>query len=114
MKEIKVIVVPELDEFQKSTTYLEEIYITRKLGIPKLDFHNAKYTAPFWLNKRPKGVSRIYHIKNVYIKNDCTVLELGNSFKLDKSWNNMGNPRKFEYHKLSDFGLKEITAGLLF
>ena len=114
MKKINVIVVPEKKEFIKSTTYKDEIYITKNLGVPKLQENNAKYVAPFWLDENHQGVNRVFHIKKVHSRDDCTVLELGNSFLLDHVWNNMSNHRSFSYHDLSDFNLKEITDGLLF
>lgn len=113
MKKIKVIVVPEDDYFAKRAAYQEEIYINKKLGNPLLKKHNAKYAAPYWLNKDKRGVRRVYHIIDVFDDGQSTVLKLGNSFLLDEAWDNMGNVRKFEYHSLEKFNFVEVKDGLL-
>lgn len=110
-----VIVVPEKEAFERSTTYINEIYINKKLGIPNFKKYEAEYIAPFWLNEEKQGVRRVYHIWNHYDHEDCTIIELGNSFilKNNEIWNKVGNKRRFEYHRLSSFGLVEIKEGLL-
>ena len=115
MTEVNVIVVPEKREYIHDTTYLNEIYVNKKLGKPNLKGNNAKYIAPFWLDEDEQGVNRIYHILDDEPREekDAYVIPLGNSFVLEKKWNSMGNHRKFEYHSLNKFGFAEIKDGLL-
>ena len=111
---INVIVVPEIEDFIRDVTYEEVIWINKALGVPKLEEKNAKYIAPFWITDKFRGVNRIYHINDAYVtKNGTFEFVLGNSFILTNVWDSMGNPRKFEYHKLSSFGMLEIKEGLL-
>ena len=110
---INVIVVPEKTEFIKDTSYHNEIYINKNLGIPKLKERNTKYCAPFWLDENPQGANRVYHILDTYDNGDCTVLVLGNSFVIDHLWNKLGSNRKYEYHLLESFNFIEIKDGLL-
>lgn len=112
MKNINVIVIPERREFINDITFRNEMYVNIDLGVPKLKNHNCMYAAPFWLDGE-QGVDRVYHIESVRIEENCTVLALGNSFKLSEKWNAMGNHRKFEYHRLEEFGFVEIKEGLL-
>ena len=59
-------------------------------------------------------MNRVFHItKMTKSNNGATEIELGNSFVVPMPWNNMGNPRKFEYHDLSSFGFEEFSNGLL-
>ena len=113
---INVIVVPETEEYNLETTFHEVMYINKNLGIPNLTENNALYIAPYWLEKGFRGVNRVYHIIETYLnsKNDFEI-RLGNSFILpeEKRWDNMGSPRKFEYHNLSVFGLRELSTGIL-
>lgn len=113
MKQINVIVVPEKREYIQDTTFLNEIYINSDLGEPRLKERNAKYVAPFWLDEKEQGVDRIYHILEMNSFQHAHVIRLGNSFILDRKWQNMGGHRKFEYHELNDFGFAEIKDGLL-
>lgn len=113
-KKIHVIVVPEKEKWVKDVTFKSSIYISSKLGKPKLGHRNAKYIAPFWLTGEKKGVDRVYHIIGTRVAdNGTTIITLGNSFAVAPLWNNMGSHRKFEYAPLSDFGFVEITDGLL-
>ncbi len=110
---INVIVVPERKDFIEDTSHRNVIYINKNNGIPKLAEHNAKYVAPLWLDEKNKGVNRVYHIIKISESEDCTILELGNSFLLSKVWLGMGNNRKFEYHGLEKFNFVEIKEGIL-
>jgi hypothetical protein len=106
---INVIVVPEINEYIKSTAYDLEVYINKEIGLPKLKENKAKYLAPFWLDEKNRGVDRIYHITGI----KDNVIYLGNSFVLKKRWTNAGQTRKFEYHPLESFDFVEISDGLL-
>lgn len=105
----KVIVVPETEEFKLHVSHENVVWITTNLGIPQLDEHDARYLAPFWLSE-PRGVSRLYHIQRNKIKTDdqSTDIPLGNSFVLETPWTDMGQVRRFEYHDLASFGLREL------
>ncbi len=111
---INVIVVPETDDFKESVSHGSVVWINSNIGVPKLEGNNAKYLAPYWITDNFRGVNRVYHILDHYKCNDGTYeIVLGNSFVLNDVWDNIGNPRKFEYHRLSEFGFAEITDGLL-
>lgn len=107
-----VIIVPETEGFEHSVSHANEVLISKKLGTPKLKSHDAKYLAPFWI-KENEGVNRIYHIVKVTETNSCTVIHLGNSFVTLKEWTDIGQRRKFEYKKLSDFGFVEVCPGVI-
>ncbi len=110
-----VIVVPETDDFKLHVSHENIVWITRRLGVPLLEEHNAHYLAPFWLGE-PRGVSRIYHIPNlkkVIVDDESTDIPLGNSFVLEKPWTGVGQYRRFEYHSLRDFGFEEDGPGIL-
>ena len=113
MQNINVIVVPENPQFIQDATYYHQIYINSELGKPNLEGRNAKYVAPYWLEEQ--GVNRVYYIEQMDLSDDktCWILTLGNSFVLDKKWNEMGSHRKFEYHDLAGFGFVEIKDRLL-
>ncbi|GIM54572.1 hypothetical protein [Capnocytophaga cynodegmi] len=116
MKEVNVIVVPQSDEYTFDVSHNGTVWINGNLGTPRLDERNVKYLAPYWLNPDNRGVYRIYHILEHYkLNNENNTYEiiLGNSFVLDNKWDNVGNSRRFEYHKLKDFGFVEIKDGLL-
>jgi hypothetical protein len=110
---IKVIVIPEKAKFIEDTSYYNEVYINKKLGIPKLNEKNVKYVAPFWLDEKTQGVNRLFHIIKVYENAESTVIVLGNSFRLNNIWDKMGSHRKFEYHSLNSFNFIEIKDGIL-
>lgn len=106
-------IVPETDEFKFHVSHGNVVWITKRLGTPQLDLHNAKYIAPFWLSE-PVGVNRIYHIKGKPTEDpDSTNIFLGNSFVLSSYWNNVNQRRRFEYRDLAEFGLVEYCDGIL-
>lgn len=110
---INVIVVPETDEFKEHVSHSSVVWINKNIA-PRLVDNNAKYLAPYWITDNFRGVNRIFHILSHYKCDDGTYeIILGNSFVLNEAWDNMGSPRKYEYHKLSEFGFAEITDGLL-
>jgi hypothetical protein len=105
---IKVIIVPETDEFKFDTSHHLTVYINeKKLGIPKISKHNVKYLAPYWITE--KYVDRIYHIKGY--KNSEFIL--GNCIILENRWSDLGQNRRFEYKELKTFNLTEVTKGYL-
>lgn len=109
-----VIVVPETDDFTQHVSHESVVWISEKLGTPKLDERNVQYLAPFWITEGLRGVNRIFEIKSVTtVENGVTEIILGNSFTVEPTWDNMGQFRKFEYHPLKDFGFHEIAPGLL-
>lgn len=113
---ITVIVVPETEEFSLDVSHADVVYINGNLGVPKLKEHNALYVAPFWINQKNQGVERIYHIiSHGPHRNGHYEIFLGNSFLLNRQlpWNDMGNHRRFEYHRLSSFGMVELMPGYL-
>jgi hypothetical protein len=77
--------------------------------VPKLEEHNARYLAPYWITEDIRGVNRLYHILDIS-DNEIT---LGNSFVLDKVWDDIGQYRKFEYHPLKSFNFIELKEGIL-
>lgn len=107
-----VIVVPETEDFQLDVSHRNLIWINKNLGVPRLKEWNAQYLAPFWTGP-VGGVKRVYHIVDVRSAGDSTEIELGNSFVVSSKWKNMGQPRRFEYHSLDEFGFSEIKPGLL-
>lgn len=107
-----VIVVPETEEFTNHVSHENVIWITSKLGTPKLKENNATYIAPYWLHGT-KGVNRIYHIAEFKPGKEAATFVLGNSFVVPEHWAGMGQHRRFEYHALSTFGYVEICPGLL-
>jgi hypothetical protein len=111
---INVIVVPETDDFKEHVSHESVVWINKNIGIPRIKDNNAKYLAPYWITDKFRGVNRVFHILDHYkCENGTYEIILGNSFVIDKAWDKMGNPRKFEYHKLKDFGFEEIKDGLL-
>lgn len=74
-----VIVVPETEEFTNHVSHENVIWITSKLGTPKLKKKNATYVAPYWLHGT-KGVNRIYHIAEFKTGEKAATFVLGNSF----------------------------------
>ena len=110
---IKVIVVPETENFKLDVSQGEEIWINANLGVPNLDGHNARYIAPCWITENFCGVNRIYHITDTHQDTEAHTIYLGNSFVLPRIWNNMGQSRRFEYHDLSVFGMRELQNGIL-
>ncbi|MCX6352821.1 MAG: hypothetical protein NTX03_13330 [Bacteroidetes bacterium] len=111
---INVIVVPETEEYKISVSHQSIVWISKNLGIPDLEGKNALYLAPYWLNEEPKGVLRLFHILSINTNSsEASEIYLGNSFITPSIWNNMGQPRRFEYHNLESFGLMELRPGLL-
>ena len=103
-------VVPETEDFTFNVSHENVVWINKSLGEPKLKERNAKYLAPYWITDDLRGVNRLYHILNIS-DNEIT---LGNSFVLDKIWDNMGQYRKFEYKPLKSFNFIELRDGILF
>lgn len=110
---LTVLVVPQTEEFRTDILQEDLIYINNNLGIPNLDGRVARYAAPCWLYGDRPGVHRLYHITGSSQDGQSTVLTLGNSFVLPEGWSNMGQPRRFEYHPLSEFGFVEVQPGFL-
>ncbi|OIR13284.1 hypothetical protein GALL_56690 [mine drainage metagenome] len=111
MKDITVMVIPELKEYKNDAFTGEVIYIHRKLGEPKFKEHNTRYIAPYWLDVNQ--VERIYQILEVRAVGDSYEVYLGNSFILKDGWDNIGQRRKYEYHSLESFGFSEAADGFL-
>ena len=111
MKDINVVVVPELEEYKNDAFNGEVIYIHSKLGEPKLQEHNAKYVAPYWLDENQ--VERVYQILEMRLIGDVYQIYLGNSFVVKDGWDHIGQRRKYEYHHLQDFGFSEAEDGFL-
>ena len=114
-KDINVVVVPETADYKLHVSHENIVWINKKLGIPDLINNNAHYLAPFWL-QAPRGVMRIYHIQPELMdtsEKDASTIKLGNSFVLDSPWTKIGQPLRFEYHSLAEFGFEEIKPGLL-
>ena len=108
-----VIVVPETKDFKLHVSHESKVWIGSGLGRPKLKQRSANYLVPFWVDGAQ--ANRIYHILDANTGEDgVTQIELGNSFVLSEPWSGMGQHRRFEYKKLSDFGMVEIKSGLLF
>ena len=107
-----VIVVPETEDFEHDVSHRNVVWITKNLGVPWLNERNVQYLAPFWTGP-DGGVNRVYHIVDVRDVGGSTEIELGNSFVVSSKWKNMGQPRRFEYHSLAEFGFCEIKSGLL-
>jgi len=110
---LTVLVVPQTEEFRIDILQRGLIYINNNLGVPNLEGRVAQYAAPCWLYGDRPGVHRLYHITGSYQDGQSTVLTLGNSFVLPQTWNNMGQPRRFEYHPLAGFGFVEVQPGFL-
>jgi len=110
---IQVIVVPENNEFKHDVSHDLVVYTNKNIGKPQIVERNAKYLVPYWLDKH--YADRIYEIRpfQVYEEETCFVINLGNSFLLEKKWNNMGNKLHYEYWSLSEFGMKEVSNGIL-
>ena len=108
----KVNVVPETEEYALDVSHSNTVWVTKALGTPRLEDHQATYLAPLWL-KEPAGVTRIYHILGAVDIEHATEISLGNSFVITSAWDALGQRRRFEYHDLSDFGFVEIKPGLL-
>jgi len=111
--EIQVIVVPENNEFKHETSHELVVYTNKILGEPQILKRNAKYLVPFWLDKQ--HADRIFHINPFKVNNHptCYSIDLGNSFKLKTKWDRMSSHLRFEYWPLEEFGLKELTEGIL-
>ncbi len=110
----QVLVVPETENFKLDVTYNEVVYININLGVPQLIQRNAKYLGIYWLTDDFEGVNRIYQIlDSPSIFDKCTEIRLGNSYILANTWHNMSQHRRFEYHNLEEFGLKEVANGIL-
>ena len=110
----QVIVVPETDDFKHPVSHESVVWINSKLGNPNLTGRDVQYLAPYWITEDFRGVDRVYHIASVSKNGDgTTIIKLGNSFIINKPWDDMGQTRKFEYHSLSEFGLEELEEGLL-
>ena len=107
-----VIVVPETEDFEHDVSHRNLVWINKNLGVPRLKHHDTRYLAPYWTGP-VGGVKRVYHIVDVRDAGNTTEIELGNSFVVSSKWKNMGQPRRFEYHSLAEFGLCEIKPGLL-
>ena len=110
---MNVIVVPETEKFIGPVSHEGLVWINLDLGVPNLKGQNAKYLAPYWISGKMKGANRIYQIVSVDDDGESTIIKLGNSFLLNEPWNNIGQHRRFEYHPLSSFGMKELKDGLL-
>ncbi len=108
---ISVIVVPETEEFEFIVSHDNLVQINEKLGNPKLEERNTKYIIPFWLKEC--YADRIYHILDYKFDGKRRYIKLGNSFVLPKKWTEICQPRRFEYHELSEFEMTEICPGLL-
>lgn len=106
---INVIVVPEKEEYIEHVSHRNIVWINKDLGTPNLEGRNAKYLVPFWCTNENRGAKRIYHILDIK-DNEIT---LGNSFVINKDWDNMGQYRKFEYHPLESFDFIEVKDGFL-
>jgi len=107
-----VIVVPETEEFNIHVSHENIVWITKNLGTPHLEEHDARYLAPFWISE-PYGVTRIYHILDVRDADNTTELTLGNSFVLPQPWTDLGQRRRFEYVDLNRLGFVEAWPGML-
>jgi len=110
---IQVIVVPENNEFKHDVSHELVIYTNKSIGKPQIVERNAKYLVPYWLDKQ--YADRIYEIRPFQVGEEetCYVINLGNSFLLKENWNNRANNRIFEYWSLEEFGMKELTNGIL-
>ena len=109
---LSVIVVPETSEFIHDVSHGDVVWINKKLGVPHLETHNARYLAPLWLGVN-LGVYRIYHILSADVIDNLTEIRLGNSFVLRKPWRKARQHRRFEYHDLSEFGFVEHCPGII-
>lgn len=109
---INVIVVPETEGYKIDVSHENVVWITKNLGVPDLDGRKARYLAPFWITDKFRGVNRLFHIDDIITYEKVTEIYLGNSF-VTKTWNKMGQNRRFEYHLLENFGLRELQPGLL-
>jgi hypothetical protein len=109
-----VIVVPETDGFKLDVSHNDTVWINSNLGVPDLAARGTGYLAPCWLTS-PRGVRRIYHILSATPGSGTTptVIRLGHSFVLGQLWDRMGQHRRFEYHPLSAFGMRETSPGML-
>ncbi|MGI4788407.1 MAG: hypothetical protein ACRYFS_06100 [Janthinobacterium lividum] len=107
-----VLIVPETEDFKLHVSHHNIVWVTKKLGVPRLEQQNASYFAPFWIGEN-EGVNRIYHIREVRDNPENTEYTLGNSFVLDHTWTDIGQRRRFEYRSLSIFGLREQEPGIL-
>lgn len=113
MQEIRVLVVPETDEFIGDVSHHNSVWINKNLGKPDLEGRKAKYLAPYWI-KEPEGANRIYQILGeIKEHEDCYEIKLGNSFLLPNKWQRIAQKRRFEYRNLSEFNFVEICPGLL-
>lgn len=118
MQDIEVLVVPETDDFTHHVSHENIIWTNGNLGRPNIEGHNARYIAPYWLHQAVRGVTRIYHILDEPHANedDSWEFTIGNSFLLSTPWlglDESGQVRRFQYQKLSHFGLFELSEGLL-
>ncbi len=82
MNELKVIFIPETDDFALDVSHRNLAWTNKNLGEPQLDKHNARYLAPLWLENNV-GINRIYHILQPPEEHqDSYEFVLGNSFLL--------------------------------
>jgi len=107
-----VLIVPETEEFEHYVSHRNLVWVTKKLGVPSLEYRKVDYLAPFWLGEN-EGVNRIYHIREVRDNLENTEYLLGNSFVLSHTWTDLSQRRRFEYRPLSLFGLREQEPGIL-
>lgn len=108
----KVIIIPETKEFTLHVSHENIAWTNKNLGEPKIEEHNVKYLAPFWL-KGNEGITRLYHIIDFSESENAYSFQLGNSFILDEPLNELSQRRVFSYRSLYDFGFIEIGKGLL-
>ena len=108
---ISVIVVPETEDFEFNVSHENVIWINENLGNPQLVKRNTNYCIPFWIKEG--YANRIFHIIDFKFNKKERYIKLGNSFLLPTIWKKIGQNRRFEYHNLKDFGLTEITPGIV-
>lgn len=107
-----VLIVPETEDFVTPVSHEGKVWISLKLGEPRLEANDARYVAPYWL-KDDSGANRIYHILDSRVDGNATEIALGNSFVLSKRLTGLTQRRVFSYKRLSEFGMVEIRDGLL-
>lgn len=111
MKNLSVLVVPEVEDFKMDVSHGSVVWINKKLGKPDLKGRNAKYLLPYWIGKN-EGGNRIFHIEEM-TEDECYSIRLGNSFVLPEVWKGIGQKRRYEYCDLKNFNFTEICPGLL-
>ncbi len=112
MNELKVIVIPETDDFALDVSHRNLAWTNKNLGEPQLDKHNARYLAPLWLENNV-GINRVYHILNIEEHDESYEFVLGNSFILPEPYNDINQRRVFSYKPLHELGFVEAKIGLL-